>query len=377
MIHSNVSSNESVFLPDCPPKFSASDFDRLFLHCKELSASDIYVGSGCQVLISRFGRLEKVVERTLENSEVENLINHLYGANGATQVRSGIAVDCSYSLRVDRMTRIRFRVNGVGFERNGQQGIQITLRIICSDPPGEDMIDLTPDLWRAFTPKQGLILVTGSTGSGKSTFLASCIRKLLEEPDGHRTILTFEAPIEFVYDNVDCPSSQIFQSEVPRHLPDFPSVIANSLRRSPDIILIGEARDAATIEATIEAAKTGHLVYSTVHTNSVSETIQRLAMAFPSNGSLMLFDLISSIRMIITQRLVKTKDGKRTAIRESLVFDDEVRSELLMGSGEKLVTLTRDIVKRKGITMESSLEAAYKKGILEESDYLSIKGGHS
>ena len=119
------------------------------------------------------------------------------------------------------------------------------------------------------------ILITGGTGSGKSTLLAAGNRMLLERPQGCGKMLTYEAPIEYVYDSIQSPRSLVSQSEIPRHLPDFAHGVRNALRRKPEIILVGESRDRETINASIEAAQTGHAVYTTTHTLGVANTVQR------------------------------------------------------------------------------------------------------
>src|SRR5207253_9859737 len=115
-----------------------------------------------------------------------------------------------------------------------------------------------------------------------STLLASIIRHIAENPESHRKILTYESPIEFVYDSVETVSAIVSQSEIPRHLPDFASGVRNALRRKPRLILVGEARDAETISAVIDAALTGHPVYTTLHSNGVADAVRRMISTFPA-----------------------------------------------------------------------------------------------
>ena len=143
-------------------------------------------------------------------------------------------------------------------------------------------MNLPQTILDAIEPEQGVVYITGATGSGKSTLLASIIRDIAENAESHRKILTYESPIEFVYDTVEKTSSIVSQSEIPRHLPSFAAGVRNALRRKPRLILVGEARDPETISAVMEAAMTGHPVYTTLHSNGVAETMRRLVTTFPS-----------------------------------------------------------------------------------------------
>src|SRR5690606_24879411 len=146
-----------------------------------------------------------------------------------------------------------------------------------------------------FRPAQGLVLVSSPTGSGKSTLLSSGIRMLVERPDGNEKVLEYSAPIEYVYDGVDMPSSIVHQTHAGRDLRPrgieggdeqsiFAYCIRNALRRKPTIIVVGEARDKATIEAAVMAGLTGHLVMTTMHTIGVGETLRRAVMPFPDDS---------------------------------------------------------------------------------------------
>ena len=181
-------------------------------------------------------------------------------------------------------------------------------------------------------------------GSGKSTLLASIIRELVEREDSHRKVLTYEAPIEFVYDMLNKPTAIISQAEIPRHLPSFAAGVRNALRRSPGLILVGESRDTETISASIEAALTGHPVYTTLHSNGVPETIRRLVASFPADERVgRIIDILETVRLVIWQKLVPTVDGKRVALREYLVFDEHVRDELISAPADQIIQRTREL----------------------------------
>ena len=323
-----VVKREDFSYPQEPTRFSSSHLDGLLEHCVHHQASDITIQTDCAVRAEIYGRLYPVTTRRLTNTEVGDLLNAIYGQNGTVQILSGTDVDTFYEVKPSRDVRYRFRVNGTGCYINGHDGLQVTLRTIPVDPPSLESMQLEPDLREALTPFQGIVVVAGATGSGKSTLLSAIMRDILEQREGK--VLTYESPIEFVYDNVQAPKALASQSEIPRNLPDYPSAIRNALRRKPTYILVGEARDADTIAAVIDAALTGHCVYTTVHSNGVADTIRRMVSVFPAKERYgRTLDLISLLRVVIWQALIPTNDGKRAPIREYLRFTDKVRKNLM------------------------------------------------
>ena len=316
--------------PNEPSRFEPKHLDDLLVFCHRINASDITLQSNSTVITEIYGRIHKITNRELTNSEVGDLLNAIYGPNGTTQLMRGQDLDTHYEVRPSRNERFRYRVNGTGCHVDGHEGIQITIRTIPSMPPRLAALGLPDNITAAVAPQEGVIYVTGATGSGKSTLLAAIIRELAEDPESHRKILTYESPIEFVYDEINCPTSIVSQSEIPRHLPSFAFGVRNALRRKPRLILVGEARDPETITAVLEAALTGHPVYTTLHSNGVAETLRRLVNSFPADERLgRTIDIIETMRLIIWQRLAPTIDGKRVALREYLVFDEKIRDTLL------------------------------------------------
>ena len=201
----------------------------------------------------------------------------------------------------------------------------------------------------------------------KSTLLASIIKHIVMDPECHRKVLTYESPIEFVYDMLEMSSAIISQSEIPRHLPSFADGVRNALRRKPRLILVGEARDAETMGAVIEAALTGHPVYTTLHSNGVADSVRRLVGTFPAeerNGRTL--DIIETMRLIIWQRLVPTVDGGRVALREYLTFDENIRDTLLDTSPDEVTAKTRILLKEEGHPMLLDAEDKFKQGIISK-----------
>ncbi len=361
--------NEFLY-PQEPIRLNIDILNEMLIHCVKLGASDITLQTNEAIIAEVFGRLKKVSRRRLSNTEVSDVLNAMYGPNATALIMSGKDIDTHYEIRPNRTDRYRFRINGTGCQVEGHDGIQITARTIPTDPPTLDSMNLPSNILDAVTPEQGVVYVTGATGSGKSTLLAAIIRSIAEDAESNRKILTYEAPIEFVFDNVEKISSIVSQSEIPRHLPSFAAGVRNALRRKPRLILVGEARDPETIGAVMEAAMTGHPVYTTLHSNSVAETIRRLVITFPPEERQgRTIDIIETVRLVISQRLVPTVDGKRVALREYLIFNEEVRDILLETDILNITQVVRKLVREHGQTMEADANEKLKVGVITERQY--------
>lgn len=362
--------NPEFLFPQEPIRLTMETTDQILMHCVKLGASDITLQTNEPIYAEIYGRLIKVTRRKLSNTEMGEVINAMYGPNGTAQIMSGKDVDTHYEIRPNRTDRYRFRINATGCQVEGHDGIQITARTIPSDPPKLINMNLPKPILDALTPEQGVVYITGATGSGKSTLLAAIIRDIAEDADSNRKILTYEAPIEFVYDSVPKISAIVSQSEIPRHLPSFAGGVRNALRRKPRLILVGEARDPETIGAVMEAAMTGHPVYTTLHSNGVAETMRRLVTTFPSEERQgRTIDIIETIRLVVSQRLVPTVDGKRVALREYLVFDEKVRDILLDTDMLNITATVRKMVRERGRTMEADAREKFEAGIISEHNY--------
>ncbi|OAI49489.1 ATPase [Gammaproteobacteria bacterium SCGC AG-212-F23] len=356
--------------PQEPIRLTIDSANDILMHAVKIGASDITFQTGEPVFAEIFGRLRKITRRRVSNNEVGEIINAMYGPNAVTQIMTGKDVDTHYEIRPNRTDRYRFRINATGCQVEGHDAIQITARTIPTDPPKLASMNLPPEILQAIAPEQGVVYITGATGSGKSTLLAAIIRDICENEESHRKVLTYEAPIEFVYDNVEMASAIVSQSEIPRHLPSFADGVRNALRRKPRLILVGEARDPETISAVMEAAMTGHPVYTTLHSNSVAETIRRLVTTFPSEERQgRTIDIIETIRLVVSQRLAPTVDGKRVALREYLVFDENIRDELLDADPITITARVRKLVREKGRTLQKDAEEKFKAGIIAERIY--------
>lgn len=357
--------------PDEPQRFSHDDVDPFLLWCVKQNSSDISLQSERPAYNEIGGALHPGTTRALDASDMAVFLEKLYGPEAQARLASGHDLDVSYEVRPDRYTRIRFRVNITAILCKGRDGAQVTMRSLPSEPPTMDDLSIEQEIRDAWSPRQGMVIITGPTGSGKSTLLASGNRMILERPRGCGKMVTYEAPIEYVYDTIESPRSLVAQTEIPRHLPNFEAGVRNALRRKPEIILVGEARDRETISAAIEAAQTGHCVYTTTHTLGVANTVQRMLSTYEmEEREERAIALMETLRLIVTQALVARVGGGRCGVREWMKFPDEVREKLMDMHFTKWPNEIQRMINQYGQTMERSAEIAFEEGSIDRHSYL-------
>jgi defect-in-organelle-trafficking protein DotB len=363
---------------DEPLRMYEESVDGLLLWCVSKRATDISIQTDRPVYIESDGVLFPITLRPLDSADMVNILSRIYGQDALAKLASGRDLDLSYEIRPDRTTRYRFRTNITAILSRGRDSVQITMRSLPNLPPTMKDLGIEDKIIENWAPRQGLIMITGPTGSGKSTLLAAGNRMLIEREQGCGKMLTYEAPIEFVYDQIVNERSLVAQTEIPKHLPDFAAGVRNALRRKPNIILVGESRDRETVSASIEAGQTGHAVYSTAHTTGVAATIRRLVSVFePAERTERAFALMETLRMVVTQALVPKIGGGRLGLREFMIFDENVREIMLELPVERWTSEAQRLLVRYGKTMEQSATAAYKAGLIERRWYLLLTKGFS
>lgn len=315
-----------------PMRLDEMDFRCLLMSCVLSGASDITFQSDAQPRADIHGELYRATRRPLAASEVDLILTETYGgANGRAEINSMRVLDYSYELNLTDGTKQRFRVNATGI----LPGIEITMRALPRDTPTIEGVGLIEDEVHALSPLNGIVAICGATGSGKSTTMAAINRHHLETSVRPVKIVDIQAPIEYTYRDVtrmlSGSSSVIGQSEVGRHVRSFAEGVHSALRRKPNIINVGEARDFETISAALEASLTGHLVYTTTHASSVSDAMRRLLTAFPgAERESRAYDLVSSLRFMMVQHLIPRIDiVGRLPVREYLRFTPEIRDRLM------------------------------------------------
>lgn len=356
-----------------PVRFLEEHVDDFLLWCIKKGSSDITIQSDRTVYNELSGKLYPGTYRPLDSAEMASFLNKIYGPEALAKLASADDLDLSYEIRPDRYTRHRFRVNITAMLSKGRDAVQITMRVLPSEPPTFEQLGIEKEIIKNWAPRQGMVIITGPTGSGKTTLLAAGIRHLLEGKHGCGKILSYEAPIEYTYDNIKSPHSLIAQTEIPRHLPNFSRGVRNALRRKPEIIMVGEARDKETISAAIEAGQTGHTVYTTTHTTGVAATIRRMISTFDSDErSERAYALMETLRVICTQALVPKVGGGRLGVREWMVFDSSVREKLLDMDFNLWSPEIQRMIDQYGQTMEKSATIAFEDGLIERRPYLML-----
>jgi len=266
--------------------------DELLRQMKLEGASDLHLTSGSAPYMRINGEMVKLKYRTVSAETCEGLIFEILNEKQRELFKENWDLDLSYPLSGVG----RFRVN-VFMQRNG---VSAVLRLIPEEIKTIRELDLPEQLSSLIDVSEGLVLVTGPTGSGKSTTLASLIHTINKENQAH--IITVEDPIEFVHENQRC---LISQREIASHTKSFSNALRAALREDPDIILVGEMRDLETISLAITAAETGHLVFGTLHTNSAIKTIDRVIDVFPEGQQTQIRVMLSeSLRGVVAQALL-------------------------------------------------------------------------
>jgi twitching motility protein PilT len=275
--------------------------------------SDVHLAVGVPPMLRMHGDLMPIKFRDLRLTELEGYIAEILTRSQAETFSKGNDLDFSYVSAEGG----RFRVNVYRKET----GVGATFRAIPSEVPSLEKLALPPIVTKLCDYHQGMILVTGSTGTGKSTTLAAMIDYL--NSTRKLNIISLEDPIEFVHRS---KNSQVIQRELGTHIPSFAEGVRAAMREDPDVILVGELRDAETISMAMTAAETGHLVLGTLHTTSATKTIDRIIDALPVEEREQTKAFLSqSLLAVVTQILVKTADSRgRKAICEVLMMTKAV-----------------------------------------------------
>jgi twitching motility protein PilT len=264
------------------------------------------------------------------------------------------SVDLSYSIP----QKTRFRVNV--FTQRGTYAI--VLRVIPDGIPSLDGLKLPQELYNVCKLKNGIVLVTGPTGSGKSTTLAAIINQINQDFAYH--ILTIEDPVEYMHRHI---KSTVNQREVGSDTKNFALALRAALRQAPKVILIGEMRDVETIEIAMEAAETGHLVLSTLHTIDAAKTVDRIVGVFPKDQEPQVRTrLAQSFRYVISQRLLPKTGGGRVAVLEILKSSMRTRDYILKGEtgGRSLTDAMHDGQVDGMQTFDDELEKLWNNGVI-------------
>lgn len=333
------------------------DIFDILINASDLRASDVHINSKCEPIARVNGKFIKISNELLSKSDTEKMANELIGTQKLNEVKELGEYDFSISIK----NLYRFRVNIY----KQQDSYAIAARIINSKIPDLETLGL-PNVVKEFANKEnGLVLVTGPTGSGKSTTLASILDSINKNFQKH--IITLEDPIEYIYNR---KNSIISQREIGKDTKNFKSGLKSVLRQDPDVILIGEIRDEETLATALTAAETGHLVFSTLHTIGSAQTIDRIIDMFQANQQNQIRMQLSSVcEGIISQQLIPNINNEgmvaatevmvSTSAIKNLIRDSkthQISNIIQTGSKNGMQLMDQDLVnlfKRRKISKES------------------------
>ena len=330
---------------------STASLDQLLAHAARRSASDLLLVTGAPVALRVDGKLTPAAGPALAADDTRNLLLPLLTTAQYQELQRNKSIDFCFS----RESIGRFRAN-VHHQRGTLAG---SIRLLPARIPTLESLHLPATLQRLAEARQGLVLITGSTGCGKSSTLAALIDAMNTLRRDH--IVTIEDPVEFVHSN---RNSIVEQIEVGHDAPEFAGSVRSIMRQTPDVILVGEMRDPETIATVLTAAETGHLVLSTLHTNDTSQAVSRVLDSFPQGNQPQIRQQLSlAMLAMVAQQLVPAADGSgRYPAVEIMMGTPAVRNLIRKGEDHQLYTAISTGRSEGMITMEQSLAEMVRAG---------------
>lgn len=322
-------------------------------------ASDIHLTIGVSPIFRVSGSLKVTQYPKLENKDTELMVSEITTREQQDKLQAVGEIDFTYAIA----GLSRFRVNA--FKQRGS--LAAAIRVVSEQIPNLEQLGHPKILKTLARKPRGLVLVTGPTGSGKSTTLAAMLDLINTERACH--IITLEDPIEYLHTH---KTSIVNQREIYVDTQSFVSALRAALREDPDVILIGELRDAETIGIAITAAETGHLVFATLHTGDAAQTIDRIIDVFPPYQQQQIrIQLSLTLQGIVAQQLVPNREASgRIAAMEVLLATPAVRNIIREGKTHQLISVIQTGAKSGMQSMDMSLRDLYRKGIVTYEEAL-------
>ena len=333
--------------------------NRLLEHTLRCGASDLHLHSNATIKLRTHGRLAELDSNRLDAQTAERLILEILTSEQVAELREHGQVDFAYTLPGIG----RFRSNAY----RQQRGMDAVFRAIPPQPPTLEELGLPASLARFANFHQGIVLLTGPAGCGKSSTLAALVNIINQ--DRHDHIITIEDPIEYIHPSKGCV---VNQRQVGPHTSSFARALRGALREDPDIIAIGELRDLETISLALTAAETGHLVLATLHTNNAIRTVNRILGVFPPNQQEQIRTMVSeSLRAVVSQRLVSRADGNgRVPALEVLVANKAVGNLIRENKTFQIRSVLQTGASHGMCLLDASLTELVKKGIVTREEAL-------
>ena len=323
---------------------------------REQGCTDVHFAVGMPPLLRSLGDLTPIKYRDLTDQELESLLFEILDDRQKADFDNGRDIDFAYqSDEVGRFRVSLFRkVTGVG----------AAFRLVNTEIPSLAELGMPPAIEKFIDAHQGLVLVTGATGTGKSTTLASMLDLL--NRTRRLNIITLEDPIEHVHSS---QKSLVVQREVGTHVDSFANGLRAALREDPDVILVGELRDLETIRLALSAAETGHLVFGTLHTSSAAKTIDRVVDVFPAAEKDMIRAMLSeSLRAVISQTLLKKQGGGRVAAHEIMIGTPAIRNLIRENKIAQMYSAIQTGQQFGMQTLDQNLQELVAKGLVTRQE---------
>lgn len=333
--------------------------DELLTRARQIGASDLHVSVGIPPKCRVNGELVNLTEERILPPDSKALVEQMIPGRLVERFNKDGEVDFSYAIRGVG----RFRVNI--FKQRGT--LSFVIRLVNTEIPTPESLGLPESVLDLTTKKRGLVLVTGPTGSGKSTTLASLINIINQKYSKH--IITLEDPIEYLHSH---SKSVVNQREIGIDTQSYAAALRSALREDPDVILVGEMRDLDTIATAITAAETGHLVFSTLHTIGAVPTVERIIDVFPTHQQAQIrIQLATLLEAIISQQLLPTIDRSgRVAAFEIMYANSAIRNLIREAKPHQIPSIIQTNRQMGMMTMDDALYELYRAKQISKEDAL-------
>jgi len=335
---------------------AAARLDQWLKTLLERGGSDLLLVEGAPPCIRVQGEVRKIGPGSLDGPEIEAAVLPALSRHALRLYKETLIADSSY--RIEGIGRFRINLH----RERGHAAVAI--RALPTSVPKLEELHLPPSVANLAHLPRGLVLIGGPAGSGKSTTLSALIQEINTREARH--IVTIEDPIEYEHKHL---RSVLEQVEIGTDAPDFPTALRAALRQAPDVIVVGEMRDAETMRIAVVAAETGHLVLSTLHTTDVASTVARITDSFPvERQNAIRQELAMALSAVLTQILLPTKDGKRMPAAELLMIGYGARHHIRRNNLQYLHQEIPLSKKRGSFTLEESLVTLIRNGDIEKED---------